>query len=404
MQSLKYLYRIGNGPSSSHTMGPANAIEHLKAMYPNAISFDITLYGSLAFTGRGHLTDYIIIEKCKPLPCEIHFDYDFEPEFPNTFIVKITLDNGEMVVKEILSLGGGAISIEGVSTSEDKEVYPHKNLTEIKAFCAEKGLRFYDYVYLYEGPEIKEHLLKVWNTMKQSILNGIQKEGYLPGKLKVQRKAKSFYDSLTTKDEGNQNNRYRLLAAYAYAVCEENASGGTIVTAPTCGACGVLPSILKFYQEYFNCTDEVICNALATASLFGNIAKTNGTISGAEGGCQAEVGNATAMAAVAICEIKNLTLDEIECAAEIAIEHSLGLTCDPVEGYVQIPCIERNAVFAVKALGAANLAEVLCGTQHITFDEAVHTALLTGRDIKAAYKETSTGGLASSYKTYNSKK
>ena len=400
MQSLKYLYRIGNGPSSSHTMGPANAIKFLKKMYPNAVSFDVTLYGSLAFTGRGHLTDYIIKEKCKPLPCEVHFDYDFEPEFPNTFKVKITLDNNEVAVKEVLSLGGGAISIEGVSTSEDQEVYPHKNLSEIKDFCKEKGLRFYEYVYLYEGEQIKEYLKKVWDAMKNSIKNGIEKEGYLPGKLKVQRKAKSFYDSISSEDVGNPNKRYRLLAAYAYAVCEENASGGKIVTAPTCGACGVLPSILKFYQEYLNCSDEVIFNALATASLFGNIAKTNGTISGAEGGCQAEVGNATAMAAAAICELKNMSLDEIECAAEIAIEHSLGLTCDPIEGYVQIPCIERNAVFAVKALGAANLADVICGTQHITFDEAVHTAFLTGRDMKAAYKETSTGGLASSYKTY----
>ena len=398
MHSIKYLYRIGNGPSSSHTMGPANAIKKIKELYPNATHLDVTLFGSLAFTGRGHLTDYIIIEQAKPLTCDIHFDYDKDPEFPNTFVVKVFKGDILLDTKEILSLGGGAISISGISTSEDEEIYPHNSLTDIKNFCLEKGWRFYDYVYYYEGEQIKEYLLKVAKTMEQSIFNGLSKEGYLPGKLKVQRKAKTLFESIDNENKTNPNNRYRLLAAYSYAVSEENASGGIIVTAPTCGACGVIPSIIKFYKDYMNLSYEQIINALATASLFGNIAKRNGSISGAEAGCQAEIGNATAMACALICEIKGLSLDEIECAAEIAVEHSLGLTCDPVDGYVQIPCIERNAVFAVKALGAANLADVICGTQHITFDEAVHTALITGRDIKAAYKETSKGGLATNYK------
>jgi L-serine dehydratase len=398
MKSLRYLYRIGHGPSSSHTMGPANAILTLKEYYKEATHFDVTLYGSLSFTGRGHLTDYIIKEKAKPLTCDIHFNYDLDVSFPNTFKVDIYQNDKLIDTKTILSLGGGAISINGISTNEEKEIYPHNSLKEIKEYCKEKNWRYFDYVYHFEGEQIKEYLLDVWKTMENSISNGLSKDGYLPGKLKVLRKAKTLFESTNSSNENNQNNRYRLLAAYSYAVSEENASGGVIVTAPTCGACGVVPSVLKFYQDYFKYDTNVILNALATASIFGNLAKTNGSISGAEAGCQAEIGNATAMAAALIAEIKGLSLDEIECAAEIAIEHSLGLTCDPIEGYVQIPCIERNAVFAVKALGVANLADVICGTQHITFDEAVKTAYLTGKDMRMEYKETSKGGLATSYK------
>lgn len=397
MKSLRYLYRIGHGPSSSHTMGPANAMQLLKKQYEDATSFDVVLYGSLAFTGRGHLTDKIIIETAKPIECNIKFDYDTEVEFPNTFDVIIHFANKEDITKRVLSLGGGAISIDNETTSEDLEVYPEKNMTEIIEVCKKNNWKFSDYVYDREGIEIKDYLREVWKVMQDAIERGLRTEGTLPGKLKVQRKAKKF---LIAKHDQESMASYfnRILSAYAFAVSEENASGGIIVTAPTCGACGTLPSVIKYMSSRCLSTEDEIIDALATAGIFGNVVKTNGSISGAEAGCQAEIGTATAMAAAAACSLRRLNIDIAECAAEIAIEHSLGLTCDPVGGYVQIPCIERNGVSAIKATSACYIAEFVAETQHIRFDQAVATALQTGKDMKTAYRETATGGLAVSYK------
>lgn len=397
MKSLRYLYRIGHGPSSSHTMGPANAMQLLKKQYEDATSFDVVLYGSLAFTGRGHLTDKIIIETAKPIECNIKFDYDTEVEFPNTFDVIIHFANKEDITKRVLSLGGGAISIDNETTSEDLEVYPEKNMTEIVEVCKKNNWKFSDYVYDREGIEIKDYLREVWKVMQDAIERGLRTEGTLPGKLKVQRKAKKF---LIAKHDQESMASYfnRILSAYAFAVSEENASGGIIVTAPTCGACGTLPSVIKYMSSRCLSTEDEIIDALATAGIFGNVVKTNGSISGAEAGCQAEIGTATAMAAAAACSLRRLNIDIAECAAEIAIEHSLGLTCDPVGGYVQIPCIERNGVSAIKATSACYIAEFVAETQHIRFDQAVATALQTGKDMKTAYRETATGGLAVSYK------
>lgn len=397
MKSLKYLYRIGNGPSSSHTMGPANAMKILKERYLNILSFDVTLYGSLAFTGRGHLTDKIIAEIVSPIPCNIKFDYKTDVDFPNKFDVTIHFQDRDDITKRVLSLGGGAISIDGEQSHEDKEVYPENNLQEIKEVCKKNNWTFAQYVYDREGPEIKDYLRKVWSTMLDSIDRGLSMKGYLPGKLKVLRKAHKF---LVSKhgDESLDSYYNRTLAAYAYAVSEENASGGIIVTAPTCGACGILPSAIKYTVARCGSSEDEIIDALATAGIFGNVVKTNGSISGAEAGCQAEIGTATAMAAAAVCRLRKLDLNIIECAAEIAIEHSLGLTCDPVQGYVQIPCIERNGVSAIKATNVSYIAEFIDDTQHINFDQAVATALQTGKDMASAYRETAQGGLAASYK------
>lgn len=397
MQSLKYLYRIGHGPSSSHTMGPANAIRFLKKKYQNIDSFDVVLYGSLAFTGRGHLSDKILIETASPIKCDVKFDYKTEVDFPNTFDVVIHFKDKENITKRILSLGGGAVSISDEEPFEPKDIYKEKSMTEIISLCKKNNWKLSDYVYFNEGEQIKDYLKKVWTTMSDAIDRGLASEGYLPGKLKVQRKAHKF---LLAKHDNESMASYfnRILSAYAFAVSEENASGGVIVTAPTCGASGTLPSVIKYMAERCKSSLDDIVDALACAGIFGNIVKRNGSISGAEAGCQAEIGTATAMAAVAACSLRNLSLDVMECAAEIAIEHSLGLTCDPVEGYVQIPCIERNGISAIKATSACYMAEFVSDTQHISFDQIVKTALETGKDINKAYRETAQGGLALSFK------
>ena len=378
-------------------MGPANAMNIIKNQYKDATSFDVVLYGSLAFTGRGHLTDKIIVDTASPIPCKIIFNYDDDVEFPNTFDVIIHFMDKDDIKKRVLSLGGGAISIDNETTCEDEEVYPEKNLSEIISLCKKNNWTFAQYVYEREGKGIKEYLKEVYKVMLDAIDRGLQSEGVLPGKLKVQRKAHKFL--IAKHDHESMASYYnRILAAYAFAVSEENASGGIIVTAPTCGACGTLPSVIKYMSSRCQASEDEVIDALATAGLFGNVVKTNGSISGAEAGCQAEIGTATAMAAAAACSLRKLSLDVIECAAEIAIEHSLGLTCDPVEGYVQIPCIERNGISAIKATSACYIAEFISDTQHISFDQAVATALQTGKDMKMAYRETAQGGLAASYK------
>ncbi len=394
MKSLKELYRIGKGPSSSHTIGPERACALFLRENPEADSFAVTLYGSLAKTGEGHGTESVI--KSVLPSVEITLDKETSVPHPNTMDLK-ALKNGETLAKaRVFSVGGGAIQIEGVADSEGAEVYALETLAEIRAYCEKENIRLYDYVFRSEGEEFREYLAEVWEIMKGAIDRGIAKTGVLPGGLNVERRAKILFTSLAP-EESAETRENRLVCAYAFAVSEENAGGGTIVTAPTCGACGVLPAVLKYAQERQGYTDEQIVCALATAGLIGNLIKTNASISGAECGCQAEIGSACCMAATALSELREMSLGQIEYAAEVAMEHHLGLTCDPICGLVQIPCIERNAVAAMRAINASSLAYFLSDSRKISFDLVVKTMYETGRDLKRSYRETAEGGLAKLY-------
>lgn len=399
MESLRELYRIGKGPSSSHTMGPNNAAKLFNTDFPNADSFKAILYGSLAKTGKGHMTDIAIIEGFEPKNCEIVFDIshdDDEFKHPNTMDLFAYKDNKEIGYQRVYSVGGGKIEIEG-KEKENTDPYPLNTFTEIAAYCAEKEIRLWQYVEECEGEEIWEYLLDVAGAMMNSIHHGLKNTGELPGGLHLQRKAKLIFNQRHI-DESSQTRENRLVSAYAFAVSEENAGGGIIVTAPTCGACGVLPAVMLYEQEKHGFSDKEILHALATAGLIGNIIKTNASISGAECGCQAEIGSACSMAAAGLAELFEMSLDQIEYAAEVAMEHHLGLTCDPIKGLVQIPCIERNAVAAMRAINALSLANFLTHTRKISFDMVIETMYETGRDLFSKYRETSEGGLAKMYK------
>ncbi len=379
-------------------MGPERAAEHFLARYPQAERFRVTLYGSLAYTGIGHLTDEIILSTFAPKPCEIVFNYDREDlPHPNTLDIEGFCGNRSVGKQTYLSVGGGTIQVYGEPEADKKDVYPFKNFEEIIAYCDARGCTLDQVVYDFEDEHIKDFLLEVWQTMQAAIKRGLTAEGTLPGKLKVVRKAKTLFETVDREETPPQMEK-RHLCAFAFATSEENASGGTIVTAPTCGACGVLPAVLFYLSRMHGYSDNRIVAALAVAGLIGVTVKQNASVSGAEAGCQAEVGTATSMAAAAVCRLFNAPIDEIEYAAEIALEHQLGLTCDPVCGYVQIPCIERNAVAALRALSSAELAKVLHGTRKISFDLIVHTMYETGKDLNARYRETSEGGLAKNYK------
>ena len=404
MQSLRELYKIGNGPSSSHTMGPKRATEIFKTKYCDADKFKVILYGSLALTGKGHLTDYIIKKTLEGYETEIVFDEQTECKVhPNTFDI-IAYKNKEEIAKwRVYSVGGGTFKIEGKKDVVFEEVYSHKNFEEIKNFCKEKNIDLYQYVCLYEGIEISKFLEEIWKSMQKTIECGLKDEGIIPGKLQLHKRAKEIYYN---KDENENENikQVRLLSSYAYATAEANASGEIIVTAPTCGACGVLPAVLYYMKETQNVSDEQIIKALAVAGIIGNVVKKNASISGAECGCQAEIGTACSMAASAAAYIMGLDMDRIENSAEVAMEHHLGLTCDPIYGYVQIPCIERNAVAAMRAINAANLSKILSRDKKISFDLVVETMYETGKDLQSHYRETSEGGLAKKYcrnKYYN---
>ena len=307
------------------------------------------------------------------------------------------MGTAKLAEMRIYSVGGGAIKIEGKEDSEGAEVYDLQTMSAIRAYCKEKKIRLYEYVFEREGEELKEYLAEVWSTMQEAVNRGVKQTGILPGGLDVERRAKVLYDGVV-ENEGAEFRENRLVCAYAFAVSEENAGGGTIVTAPTCGACGVLPAVLKYSQERKGYTDEEIINALATAGLIGNLIKTNASISGAECGCQAEIGSACCMATAALAELRGLTLGQIEYAAEVAMEHHLGLTCDPICGLVQIPCIERNAVAAMRAINAASLAYFLSDSRKISFDLVIQTMYETGKDLNHSYRETAEGGLAKLYK------
>lgn len=403
MKSIREIYKTGKGPSSSHTMGPERAANYFKNAHPQADGFRVILYGSLSKTGVGHGTDRVLREVLAPVPTEIVFSGEALPAsaHPNTMDL-IALKNGAEADRlRVESIGGGDIRIPGQTDSESEEVYVEHSFAEIADFCKWRYIQtLSDYVELNEGPEIWTFLLDVWQTMKQSIDEGLSKTGVLPGGLNVQRKAKYLYEQ-HPGDENPAMKEFQMIAAYAYAVAEQNADNGTIVTAPTCGACGVLPAVLKYAQVTKGFTDEQVCRGLATAGIIGNLTKTNASISGAECGCQAEIGTACSMAAAALAELYHQNLDQVEYAAEVAMEHHLGLTCDPICGLVQIPCIERNAVAAVRAMNACNLSYFLTGSRNISYDMVCRAMRETGVNLDHRFRETSEGGLA---KLYNRRK
>lgn len=397
MKTLRELYKIGNGPSSSHTMGPKRAAEGFKDKNPEANRFDIYLYGSLAFTGKGHLTDKIIKETLNPIKTNIIFDTKFVcDKHPNTMDLIAYKDDQKISQARVYSVGGGAIEVEGQKRAIVPDIYKLNHMQDIKEYCKEKDKDLVDYVVETEGEDIIEFLREIWHTMYNSVKTGIEKEGIIPGKLQLPREAKMIYEN-TAEDQNPILKRTRLLTSYAHAVSENNASGDIIVTAPTCGASGVLPAVLTYMYEQYNIEEEKIIKALAIAGVIGNLVKANASISGAECGCQAEIGTACSMAAGAAAYLMDLDLEKIDNAAEIAMEHHLGLTCDPIYGYVQIPCIERNAVAALRAVDAANMAKITTGKRFISFDLVVDTMYETGKDLNSHYRETSKGGLAKKY-------
>lgn len=398
MKSLRYLYKIGRGPSSSHTMGPEKACRIFLKRYPQADEYEATLLGSLSATGKGHLTDEVIRETFAPGKVTVIFGDTDESKLlhPNTLILKAKSGGSVVGESEVYSVGGGEIVFKGEKQNVAEEIYPHKTFDEIKEFCIENSLKLWQYAEIFEGGEIWNFLQNIWENMQNCVLRGLKTDGVLSGGINTRRKAKILYDQYVLNEDA-ETRENRLLCAYAYAASEENASGGVVVTAPTCGSCGVLPAVFYYLKNKKDVPDKEILKGLATAGIIGNVVKTNASISGAECGCQAEVGVACAMASAAIAQIKGMSLDQIEYAAEIAVEHHLGLTCDPVCGLVQIPCIERNAVAALRALNEVTLASFLSDTRKITFDTAVKTMYETGKDLRTGYRETATGGLAKLY-------
>lgn len=394
MESLRELYKIGRGPSSSHTIGPERACKIFKSNNKAANSFKAILYGSLAKTGKGHGTDSVIKKTFLPTQCVVEFNFSQKDiPHPNTMILIAYKDNLEIDRARIFSVGGGSIVIENYLREQPKRIYPHNKFSDIAEYCKRKSIRLWEYAVESEDGELVPYMNNVWQTMKESINKGLESEGILPGGLEIQKKAKTLFNSQHI-DETSETRENRIVCSYAFAVSEQNASGETIVTAPTCGAAGVLPAVLYYQQQKNKYSDEKIVQALITAGIIGNLIKTNASISGAECGCQAEIGSACAMAAAALSELFDLSLDKIEYAAEIAVEHHLGLTCDPICGLVQIPCIERNAVAAMRAINAVNLASFLWSTRKISLDNVIRTMKETGQDLSSSYKETSEAGLA----------
>lgn len=396
MQSLRKLYKIGIGPSSSHTMGPQYAAEYVNDKYPDATFVKVILYGSLALTGEGHGTHTALSSTLKA-PNEIVFNTE-ETNLPHPNTLDFIVFKGDEIIDTVraMSIGGGEIRIEGQPSVTAPEVYPQKNFEEIKDYCLMHHMRLSDYAAKYEGEDIFPFLKTIWDRMKLTVREGLSQEGILPGGLEVERKAKYLY-AQRHMDETPETRENRLVCSYAFAASEQNAGGGMITTAPTCGASGVLPAVLYYMQEKKGFTDFEIAKALATAGIIGNVVKQNASISGAEAGCQAEIGTACCMAAAALAELHFMDLDQIEYAAENAMEHYLGLTCDPVCGLVQIPCIERNAVAAMRAINALSLANFLTSTRKVKFDTVVDTMYQTGKDLMHKYRETSEGGLALHY-------
>jgi len=396
MESIRHIYRIGIGPSSSHTMGPQSAAKIYYQRHPSAKSFDVVLYGSLAATGKGHMTDQAILRVLEQEQATVDLHWEPEtrlPYHPNAMKFAVVQPDGSLFDEWIVySIGGGALSQGPNDNIEHRRVYPLTTMKEIIEWCNKTGCSLWEYVEQNEGPEIWDYLHKVWMVMCEAVERGINREGVLPGPLGLQRKAPVYY----TKAMGYKANLQSsgLVYAYALAVSEENASGGVIVTAPTCGSCGVMPGVLYHLGHNHRFSEERILHAIATAGLIGNLVKHNASISGADVGCQGEVGVASAMAAAAACQLFGGSVHQIEYAAEMGLEHHLGMTCDPVCGLVQIPCIERNAFAAARALDANFYASLSDGQHRVSFDRVVRVMKQTGHDLPSLYKETAQGGLA----------
>ncbi len=395
MESLRTLYKVGLGPSSSHTFGPKAAAELFKSRYPDADHYTVILYGSLALTGTGHGTGKSIrsvLDEVQIIPD----DQDTPVPHPNTMDFIALKDGVEVGTMRIMSIGGGAIEVDGETLPKERDVYREKNFDEILYRCSHDGITIPEYVRQCEGDEIFEYLKYIWRAMSDCVETGLEHTGMLPGPLGISRKAKMLSE-MHVEGETPDVTQDRVISSYAFAVAEENACEGTVVTAPTCGAAGVIPAVLYYMHHEMGYSEDAIIDALATAGVIGNVIRTNASISGAEAGCQAEIGSACSMAAAAVAQVYGFNLHQIEYAAEVAMEHSLGLTCDPVQGLVQIPCIERCAVAAMRALNCVSIARFLADTRKISFDNVVDTMYRTGKDISPLYRETSEGGLARLY-------
>lgn len=393
MDTIKTIYKVGMGPSSSHTMGPNRAALKFKESVKSD-RYRVTLYGSLAATGKGHLTDFAIISALKPAETEIIWKPEqVLPFHPNGMYFE-ALDSEGNVIKDwqVFSIGGGELAEPEKKRNSDI-VYPHMHLTDIRTYCKKKDLLLYEYVERFEGKEIWDYLHYIWGVMQDCIRRGLNTDGRLPGILRLPRKARFFYQKIDRVPSGLSG--IVKVCSYALACSEENGGGGTVVTAPTCGSCGVLPAVLYEWSQEPDVKERDILRAMATAALIGNVTRTNASISGAEVGCQGEVGVACAMAAAAMAQLMEpAALSCIEYAAEMGIEHHLGLTCDPIAGLVQIPCIERNGMAALRARTCAVYSIVSGGRHRIRFDSVIRVMKETGLDLKACYRETSAGGLA----------
>ena len=395
MKTVRSVFKIGKGPSSSHTVGPFNAAQIVRERFPEADAFEVTLYGSLAATGAGHATGKAITSI---LPtAEVLLDMaEKNLPHPNTMRFVAKKDGQAIGQMRIMSIGGGSLQIEGEPSLDTIERYPEKNFTEIATACREQNKTLTQFVFEREGEGFREYLTTIWHAMEDCVERGLQETGVLPGKLGLQRKANMLYHMLCYNESADITMN-RLISSYAYAVSEENAAENVVVTAPTCGSCGVIPSVFYYMQHHKGFPENEIVEALAVCGLIGNVIRTNASISGAECGCQAEIGSACSMAAGGLAALQHLNIDQIEYAAEIAMEHHLGLTCDPVMGLVQVPCIERNAVAAMRAINVVDIARFLYKTRLISLDDIIDTMYRTGKDLSEKYRETAHGGLAALY-------
>ncbi len=401
MESLKILYKVGPGPSSSHTIGPMRAAQNFLATYPAADHFEVELWGSLAATGKGHLTDYIIhktfseankkaVVLFKP---EILHDFHTNGMLFKAYAFNETLLGEDM----IFSVGGGNLLHVGESRGGAVDTYPFNTFSEMMVTCKKDNISLWELAVRYEGEEVLSFLdQEIWQVIKDAVKTGLAATEVLPGTLKLERRAKKFIEKSREQKDAQMRETGELFA-YALAVSEENAAGSFVVTTPTCGAAGLLPGVFYFLQQKHGFSDHDISKALAVAGMVGIVIKKNASVSGAEAGCQAEVGSACSMAAAGAAYLLNCTLEQIEYAAEIGMEHHLGLTCDPVDGLVQIPCVERNAIGAKRALDAVSYAMYATGGHKISFDTVVATMWETGLNLRPEYKETSLGGLAKAF-------
>jgi len=359
----------------------------------------------LSATGKGHLTDYIIGKTLEPLPVEIVFEKSFLPHHPNGMEL-FAFRGAELIGKwTVYSVGGGNIEIEGGKGNfQPCEIYPFDDTRGLFQYMHDNKLTLLQTIYSLEDAGFKSYLSEILNTMFNCVRDGLSKDGTLPGEMKLERVAKKLYRSvLDNKDLSDRAEIVKMLvASYAYAASEENASGSIVVTAPTCGSSGIVPAIMFYFLMHQQVDAGKLKDAIAVAGMYGNFVKHNATISGAAGGCQAECGTACAMAAAAAAFLMGLTDEQIEYSAEVAVEHHLGLTCDPVLGQVQIPCIERNAAMALRAYDCALFGKHIgkFRKNRVSFDNVISVMKEAGDLLNTELKETSLGGLAKSYRTH----